>query len=104
MFSQSSFLRTHLIGDWFGGAQCQTVNTLQNFKETDDSTPNQDNACLKCLASACSHNTRLLKACVYISLGMGGQFSVYAARTHKFFFSRRPGYALLLMSGLVSIC
>ena len=79
---------------------CQTVNTLQNFKETDDSTPNQDNACLKCLASACSHNTRLLKACVYISLGMGGQFSVYAARTHKFFFSRRPGYALLLMSGL----
>lgn len=33
-------------------------------------------------------------AAVYLALAVGGQLSVFAARTHKFFFSRRPGYCL----------
>lgn len=35
-------------------------------------------------------------AAVFLALAVGGQLSVFAARTHKFFFSRRPGYCLMI--------
>ena len=35
-------------------------------------------------------------AAVFLALAVGGQLSVFAARTHKFFFSRRPGYCLAI--------
>jgi len=34
-------------------------------------------------------------AATFLALAVGGQLSVFAARTHKFFFSRRPGYCLM---------
>lgn len=34
-------------------------------------------------------------AAIFLALAVGGQLSVFSARTHKFFFSRRPGYCLM---------
>jgi len=76
---------------------CKSVNEMLNNSSF------SGNACLQCVENACQDNLKMLKTCIYMSLGMGGQFSVYAARTHKFFFSRRPGYALGSMSTVAQI-